>query len=272
VAPDARASIFTVRQLVDAVEKAEATAPGDASSDTLPWERVLSEKPDDALVTNLSRSKVVRAAVIYGLLRVAALACRVAIGLRVEGTSRIPRSGPVVISPNHQTYLDGFFVAAALPFHAFRRIFFVGAAEYFETRVMAWGARAINIVPVDPDANLVNAMRAAATGLRLGKVLMLFPEGERTIDGTLKTFRKGAAILGSHLDVPVVPVAIDGLYRLWPRGRPIQWRAFVDRRARAVIVFGDAMRMPPADYAAGAAALQARVAAMLASSSRNSKE
>ena len=69
-------------------------------------------------------------------------------------------------------------------------------------------------MPVDPDANLVNAMQAGATGLRLGKVLMLFPEGERSIDGELKKFRKGASILAAHLDVPIVPVAIDGLSEL----------------------------------------------------------
>jgi long-chain acyl-CoA synthetase len=264
VAPDARAAIFTVRQLVDAVEAADETSAAVAASDTLPWEAVLSEPPDPLLVRELSRTKLVRAAVIYGALQVAAFACRLVLGLRARGQNRIPRSGPVIVSPNHQTYLDGFFVAAALPFHAFRRIFFVGAAEYFETPFMAWGARAINIVPVDPDANLVSAMRAAATGLRLGKVLMLFPEGERSIDGTLKTFRKGAAILGSHLDVPVVPVAIDGLYPLWPRGRSFQWRALVRGRSRgASLVFGDPLRMPPGDYATGAAALQARVSELL---------
>jgi long-chain acyl-CoA synthetase len=265
VAPEVRAAIFTVRQLVDAVEAAEETSAAVAPTDTLPWETVLSEPPDPLLVQQLSQSKLVRAAVIYGALQIAAFASRLVLGLRVRGQERIPRTGPVIVSPNHQTYLDGFFVAAALPFHAFRRIFFVGAAEYFETPFMAWGARAINIVPVDPDANLVSAMRAAATGLRLGKVLMLFPEGERTIDGTLKTFRKGAAILGSHLDVPVVPVALDGLYPLWPRGRSFQWRALVRGRSRgASLVFGDPLRMPPGDYATGAAALQARVSDLLA--------
>ena len=43
---------------------------------------------------------------------------------------------------------------------------------------------------------------------------MLFPEGERSIDGELKKFRKGAPILSAHLDAPIVPVAIDGLYEL----------------------------------------------------------
>ncbi len=92
-------------------------------------------------------------------------------------------------------------------------------------------ARAANIVPVDPDANLVSAMQAAAAGLRLDKVLILFPEGERSIDGTLKPFRKGAAILASHPHAPVIPVALDGLYELWPRGRPLNWRLLASMEA-----------------------------------------
>jgi len=66
-------------------------------------------------------------------------------------------------------------------------------------------------------------MQAGAFGLTHGKVLVLFPEGERSIDGTVKKFKKGAPILAQHLGVPIVPVAIKGVYELWPRGRGINW-------------------------------------------------
>ena len=264
VAPEVRSTIFTVRALVEAVDRAApATAPA-GSTDALPWDAVLADAPDPTLVHNLTRSKLLRAAVIYAALRMAALVVGFVIGLRITGRVHIPIRGPVIVSPNHQTYLDGFLVAAALPFHAFRRIFFVGAAEYFETPVMAWGAQAINIVPVDPDANLVNAMQAAATGLRLGKVLMLFPEGERTIDGSVRTFRKGAVILASHLKAPVLPVALDGLFPLWPRGRAFQWRRILQLRRDGVhLSFGPPMRFESTDYGAGALELQSRVTEMM---------
>jgi long-chain acyl-CoA synthetase len=197
---------------------------------------------------------------IHTALQVAALLLRVRIDLRVTGREHVPAAAPFIVCPNHQTFFDGFVVAAALPFRAFRRIFFVGAAEFFESRGMAWGARAINIVPLDPDANLVSAMRAAATGLRLGKMLILFPEGERTIDGTIKPFRKGASILASHLQVPVLPVAIDGLYPLWPRGRRFQWRALLSRhRPRVTVAFGAPVLVDGADYAAATSRIEAAV-------------
>src|SRR6476620_11437210 len=80
-------------------------------------------------------------------------------------------------------------------------------------------ARWVRVIVVDPDSNLIPAMRASAFGLRHGRVLMLYPEGERSIDGSPKIFKKGAAILSIHMQVPIVPVAIDGFFEVWPRGR-----------------------------------------------------
>jgi 1-acyl-sn-glycerol-3-phosphate acyltransferase len=51
---------------------------------------------------------------------------------------------------------------------------------------------------------------------------VLYPEGERSIDGPPKTFKKGAAILASHLQVPIYPVAIEGFHDAWPRGKRFQ--------------------------------------------------
>jgi long-chain acyl-CoA synthetase len=264
VSPDVRATIFTVRQLVDAVSQAERASAGTIGAEALPWDAVLAQPADPVLVHHLTRSKLVRAAVIYAALRVVTAVFGLLVGLRVSGRAHVPAAGPILVTPNHQTFLDGFLVAAALPFHAFRRIFFVGAAEYFETRLMAWGAQAINIVPVDPDANLVNAMQAAATGLRLGKALILFPEGERSIDGEVKTFRKGAVILASHLNAPIVPVALDGLFPLWPRGRSFQWRRLLTLRKHGVrIAFAPPIQVTSSDYGAGALELQTRVADMI---------
>jgi long-chain acyl-CoA synthetase len=139
----------------------------------------------------------------------------------------------------------------------------VGAAEYFESRFSKWFARLVNLVPVDPDANLVSAMQAGAAGLRRGKVLVLFPEGERSIDGELKKFRKGAPILSAHLEAPIVPVAMDGLYELWPRGRSFNWRLLRPwRRPRVTFEFGAPIRATKGAYAEGTADLRAAVAEM----------
>ena len=263
VAADVRAAIFTVRQLVEAViAGAPADVPADAAgapSTSNTWPTLLAEPPARDIVDNLSRSKLIRAAVLYAMIRGLGLIARLWFRFRVTGREHLPERGPFIVCPNHQAYVDGFFLAAGLPFRAFREIFFVGAAEYFQTPFMAWLARTINIVPVDPDANLVNAMRAGAAGLRLGKVLILFPEGERSIDGEIKRFRKGAAILSAHTAAPIVPVAVDGLFEIWPRGRSFQWKMLLPWRApRVRLAFGPPL-LPDTDYARATDALESKV-------------
>jgi 1-acyl-sn-glycerol-3-phosphate acyltransferase len=108
-------------------------------------------------------------------------------------------------------------------------------------------ARSLRVVVVDPDANLVPAMRAGAFGLRQGRPLILYPEGERSIDGTPRIFKKGAAILSIHLQVPIVPIAIEGFYEAWPRN---QWfQGFTPLK----MVFGDPIVPPPPSEASEAA-------------------
>jgi long-chain acyl-CoA synthetase len=251
VAPEVRAVIFTVRQLVDAVIAGAASA--DAATDAAPdsaWDAVLATPADDHILGNLRRPKRVTAVLLFAATKVIALVARVVWGFRTRGQAHLPADGPFIISPNHLTYVDGIFVTAALPFRHYRRLFLVGAAEYFETPLMSRVARATNIVPVDSDANLVTAMRAGATGLRLGKVLLLFPEGERSIDGTLRKFRKGSAILSAHVGVPIVPVAIEGLFEVWPRGRPLNWRALLPfGGTRIRVAFGPPLQATPDRYA-----------------------
>ena len=186
----------------------------------------------------------------------------------VRGREHLPASGPYLISPNHQSYLDSFFLMGVLPWRIFRQVFFVGASEYFETPFMRWFARQANVVPVDPDASLVPAMQAGGFGLRHGRVLVLFPEGERSIDGTVRTFKKGAAILSTHLSAPIVPVALDGIFEVWGRNRAIDWaRLRPWRRAPVAVHFGaplapsplPAGTVPEGTYEAATADLRTRV-------------
>jgi long-chain acyl-CoA synthetase len=145
---------------------------------------------------------------------------------------------------------------SALPFRVFRNLFFVGASEYFATRLRLRAARLMHIAPVDPDTNLTRALQAAAFGLQEKKILILFPEGERSIDGEVKKFKKGVAILSLHLQVPVIPAALDGVFEVWPRNRPLRWSAFLPwKRTRVELRFGPTIP-PPAVPPTGISAAQ----------------
>lgn len=60
-------------------------------------------------------------------------------------------------------------------------------------------------------------MQAAAEGLRRDMVLVIFPEGGRSLDGSVGEFRRGAAILSRRLQAPILPGGIWGAHRVWPR-------------------------------------------------------
>ncbi|MEW5982573.1 MAG: AMP-binding protein, partial [Acidobacteriota bacterium] len=250
--------IYTVRELVEAVRPAQSSpGPGIVAPTVDPWARLLAEESVDPELAAVLDPKPLFAPFAFLVMKAAYLFAWLFMGLRVSGRRQIPQEGPFLLSPNHQSYLDAFILVSALPYRLFKRLFFVGASEYFRTPFMAWLARRMNVVPVDPDANLVRAMQAGAFGLRHGRVLVLFPEGERSPDGTVRRFKKGAAILSTQLEVPVVPVAIHGVHEVWPRARRFQVGSLRPwGRARSRMRFGHPLSSPVVT----AASLEARYA------------
>jgi long-chain acyl-CoA synthetase len=234
------AEVYTVRELVDLVRSSAKGGTKTPAPKFAGWQVVLAEPPEDPEALSLARRQPVREEVLYLLTRMVAMFAYDRFPLRVSGLEKLPAQGPFLLCSNHQSFIDGVILSTVLPWTVFRDIFFVGTSEIFGDGFLRTLARWLRIIVVDPDANLIPAMRAGAFGLRHGRVLVLYPEGERSIDGTPKTFKKGAAILSIHLQVPIVPVAIEGFHEAWPRGKRFQ------RFAPLGIRFGDPIH-PPAE-------------------------
>jgi long-chain acyl-CoA synthetase len=215
--------IYTVRDLIDAVLQSAASGANPGTRVTFAgWRSILAEDPDDPDVRRLAHPNRLNDAFWYVVTRVMQMVARDRFHLKVTGLEKLPRNGAFIISSNHQSYIDPLILASLLPADLFVRTFAVGTSDIFGKGLMRKLARSIKVVVLDPDANLVPAMRAGAFGLRHGLALVLYPEGERSIDGTPKTFKKGAAILSIHLQIPIVPVAIEGFYDAWPRNQKFQ--------------------------------------------------
>jgi long-chain acyl-CoA synthetase len=239
---EAASAIFTVRELVDALRPASGEARAEVEE---PWAVLLRRLPpgNDPVLSALLEPKPFATPLLFLVSRLFRLLLS---RVRVTGVERLPRSGAFILCPNHQSFLDPMFLCGVLPYRVFRNLFFVGAVEYFETPFTRWVARTVNCLPVDPDSNLVPAMQAGAFGLTHGKTLILFPEGERSIDGGVKKFKKGAPILAQHLRAPIVPVALTGVYELWPRNRPFNWSVVWPWSGhRITVVIGEPMAFPP---------------------------
>jgi long-chain acyl-CoA synthetase len=243
------AEIYTVRDLIDAVLQSAASGarvPGTRTA-FAGWKAILAEEPDPADVLALAQPQPFSDAFWYMVSRLIQVVALDRCDLHVRGLEKLPKSGPYIISSNHQSYLDAVVLGSVLPPDVFDKLFAVGTSDIFGKGFMLRLARSLRVVVLDPDANLIPAMRAGAFGLRQGRPLMLYPEGERSIDGTPRIFKKGAAILSIHMQVPIVPVAIEGFYEAWPRNKSFQ--GFMPLK----MVFGDPILPPPESEASESA-------------------
>jgi long-chain acyl-CoA synthetase len=247
------AEIYTVRDLVNAVLESAASGKTVSKAQFAGWSAVLREDPTDLDVLDLARPDPVAEGFWYFITRVLQLIARDRFHLTVSGLEKLPKSGTYILSSNHQSYLDPIVLASVLPRDVFSNCFAVGTSEIFGGGIMRKLAKAVRVVVVDPDANLIPAMRAGAFGLSHGRNLILYPEGERSIDGTPRRFKKGAAILSIHMQVPIVPIAIEGFHDAWPRGKSFQ------KFAPLKMMIGDPI-YPPPESAASEEAYSALIA------------
>jgi 1-acyl-sn-glycerol-3-phosphate acyltransferase len=188
------------------------------------------------------------------------LAARTLYGLRADGVDRLPE-GPVIFCPNHESHLDIFLVAGALPAALAQDLVCVGKREHWEAapaRLMATLARAI---PVDRDGDVRETLAACGEVLRARRSLLIHPEGTRTADGRLGPFKPGAALLAIRHQVPLVPVRIRGAYDILPKSRRFpslfDWRRV--RRWPLEVRFGPAL-VPPRRAVASSEAARALTA------------
>jgi len=216
---DFAVEVFTVRDLVSRTVLLNTTSTPGGPIRLQNWNLILSERPlsqDSDRQPHLSGTAI---AVIRFLCVRFLYYCvfRPFLQLRVLGMENLPRRGPFLICPNHLSYVDVFVLISVLPFRIHKKVFFLGYSEYFANWYTRFLARLANIVPVDPDAHLLRAMRMGAVGLRQNRILCIFPEGGRSFDGKLQEFKKGTAILSREVGVVMVPVGIRGTYEVWPR-------------------------------------------------------
>jgi len=129
--------------------------------------------------------------------------------------------GPCIIAPNHQSFLDGLFVASFIKRKTFKSTYFYAKSKHVSGWFLRFMASKNNVIVMDIDNDLRESIQKLAEVLKSGKKIILFPEGTRTQTGDLGEFKKTFAILSHELNVPIVPVAIDGAFKAFPRGSKI---------------------------------------------------
>jgi 1-acyl-sn-glycerol-3-phosphate acyltransferase len=154
--------------------------------------------------------------------------------LRVHGQHHLPRTGPVIVAANHQSFADSLVLQLATG----RQVHFLGKSDYFTgRRLTAAFFRSVGVIPVDRAGGdaAAAALRAAEQVLDDGRCFGIYPEGTRTLDGKLHRGKTGAARIALATGIPVVPCGLVGTYRLQPPD------ARLLRPARTTARFGPAL-------------------------------
>jgi len=137
--------------------------------------------------------------------------------LKVKGLKNLPLDGPLILCPNHASFLDAPLLFTALKQKDLSNTYFLGLKKYLENPALEWAKKTLRLIPIEARLDLTESLQKCAFVLKNSKILCIFGEGERTSDGTVKNFKKGIAILIKELNVGVIPVYIDGSFQAWSR-------------------------------------------------------
>lgn len=166
--------------------------------------------------------------------------------VRREGLPRIANlHGPALLISNHVTDVDAALILSALPFRWRLKVAIAMSGEHLrEWRAQkklhyVLGAALFNVFPLPRQSGFRKSFAYAGEAIDRGFSVMIFPEGHETKDGQMQPFRNGIGLLTSELNVPVIPIKLDGLFELKQRRQ-----RFVRPRTVSV-TFGEPITFPP---------------------------
>lgn len=132
--------------------------------------------------------------------------------LRADGLRHIPRDGAALLVANHVTFIDSLLIAALSPRHTR----FVMHVKYYRMWGLNWFFRMVGAIPIagarEDAALLARAMNEIDDALAHGELVVIFPEGALTRDGEMIPFRPGVERILHRRPVPVVPMALRGMW------------------------------------------------------------
>ncbi len=178
---------------------------------------------------------------VYAARTALAVASRVALRMynrfEISGREHLPRNRSFVLVANHTSHFDAVALLSGLPLRTLHRAYPLAARDYFCANRLRLMLTAIiaNVMLIDRDARALQSLQCCQQMLEeQGNILLMFPEGTRSIDGRVGRFRRGVGRLLAGTAHPVVPCYLDGTAKALPKG------SWIPRPAQIRLVIGEA--------------------------------
>jgi 1-acyl-sn-glycerol-3-phosphate acyltransferase len=132
--------------------------------------------------------------------------------LRARGFENLPAGGALLLV-NHQSYLDPLLVGAPMT----RPVSFLARDDLFRVPGVGWAIRNTYVLPISREAAGSASIRESIRRIQHGFYVGIFPEGTRSVDGTIGELKPGFLMLARMANAPVIPVGVAGAYRVFPK-------------------------------------------------------
>jgi len=152
---------------------------------------------------------------------------------QVFGLENVPSSGGAMLMINHASYLDPIFIGAAVK----RNLFYMARSSLFKPGFIDHFLRSLNAFPIHLGSPDRGAIKNALKLVDEGNLLLIFPEGTRSHDGSLNKAQDGVGFMAYRAKVPVIPVYLEGTNNALPRGSSMV------RLAKITVSFGKPINM-----------------------------
>lgn len=133
--------------------------------------------------------------------------------MRIYGRKNFPKSGAVIVAPNHVSFFDPLIAGVGAP----RKLNFLARDNLFRVRPFGRILYAVNAHPIKREGGDINAFKIALSRLEKGEAVLIFPEGTRSRDGNLQEAKSGIGFLQRSSGAAVLPCYIKGSQEAWPR-------------------------------------------------------
>ncbi len=157
---------------------------------------------------------------------------------KVNGLENISRKGHFIITANHSSYMDHLIIGSIITSYLDKKICWLAKKEHFDTFLQRVWHNYVGAVPLDRESGGKETLRFAVKALKQNKIIAIYPEGTRTLNGKIQKAKTGAARLALLSKAPVLPIGLIGTFKILPKGK------YIPKMHKAVMNIGKPMHFP----------------------------